>query len=686
MKIAKITLILLILSHIFNTVFGVVTRNYSSSRKGFYNNGTYNGIMLTEQGSLVLAPIIEKDGAIDGKFIWKIYPSKDGSMYAAISGNGAELYKRNAGENSFNLFVKSTNESAFTSVISDDFGNIYAATAPYARIIKYDSSGSEIWSKNVDDMYIWDMKFDNTGNLYAAAGGNNARVLKISADGNITEILKTEEQHAMSLYFDSKKNKLYIGTAGRGLVLSLDLATNSENIAFKTLYDTAQNEVYAITMDNIGNLYFGTATREPYYLILPSIIDGGKQADDRDREFRNSLYRADTNGTVQRLFFLNQTLVFALSSDKDNNIYFITGDNADIYKINGEDGLLSYIGGLENKTISTFSATEDGLYFAVSKTGEIYKMKNGNPSEGSFISDTLDLRLLSKLGSLNAMTSKPNGSDILFEVRTGNVARVDNTWSDFIPIAEDGKINVPDGRFLQFKVTMKTSNADSVPVLSSMDFTYVENNLAPDVLNGGLTTYYKQQNDSNETAKSPQLEENETMIYWKGSDPNGDKLIYDLEYRLKGERNYRKLANNLENSYFRLKSYLMPSGIYDFRITASDRNDNPIDLAKTKTLEVLNIKYDNDPPEILDFKVNSENAERTARRKITFRAEDKLSFLKTVRYSTITEEWNYIVPDDKVLDSMNESFTIIIDDENAGSITIEVSDTEGNVKFYSFII
>ena len=63
MKIAKIILIVLILSQI--TVFGVVTRNYSSSRKGFYNNGTYNGIMLTEQGSLVLAPIIEKDGAIE---------------------------------------------------------------------------------------------------------------------------------------------------------------------------------------------------------------------------------------------------------------------------------------------------------------------------------------------------------------------------------------------------------------------------------------------------------------------------------------------------------------------------------------------------------------------------------------------------------------------------------------------
>ena len=126
----------------------------------------------------------------------------------------------------------------------------------------------------------------------------------------------------------------------------------------------------------------------------------------------------------------------------------------------------------------------------------------------------------------------------------------------------------------------------------------------------------------------------------------------------------------------------MPSGIYDFRITASDRFDNPIDLSKTKTLEVLNIKYDNDSPEIFDFAVKTEGNKRI----ITFRAEDKLSFLKTVRYSTITEEWHYILPDDKVLDSMSENFTIIIDDEEAGSITIEVLDTEGNIKYYSFVI
>ena len=100
--------------------------------------------MLTEQGALTLAPVIEQNGAIAGKDIWKIYPSDDGSMLAAISGNGAELYKRNAGETDFTHFLTATNESAFTAVISDKEGNIYAATGPYAKIRKYGQTRTDM--------------------------------------------------------------------------------------------------------------------------------------------------------------------------------------------------------------------------------------------------------------------------------------------------------------------------------------------------------------------------------------------------------------------------------------------------------------------------------------------------------------------------------------------------------------
>ena len=49
-----------------------------------------------------------------------------------------------------------------------------------------------------------------------------------------------------------------------------------ENPSYNVVHDTAESEVYAITMDNVGNLYFGTSTRQPSYLLLPSIFMGLK--------------------------------------------------------------------------------------------------------------------------------------------------------------------------------------------------------------------------------------------------------------------------------------------------------------------------------------------------------------------------------------------------------------------------
>ena len=59
-------------------------------------------------------------------------------------------------------------------------------------------------------------------------------------------------------------------------------------------------------------------------------------------------------------------------------------------------------------------------------------------------------------------------------MRTGNAARADNTWSEFTPVAADGKIDAPSGRYVQFRVTMTTSDTETTPVLNFMDFSYAE--------------------------------------------------------------------------------------------------------------------------------------------------------------------------------------------------------------------
>ena len=687
MKIIKITqLSLVMLLMVSLNVHAVLPRAFSSENKSFFNGGKYEGVMLTEKNELTLAPKITKIATLDMKHIWKIYPAGGDMVYAAVSGDNAQIYKVNTKDGSSTLFTQASNDTAFTSITTDTEGNVYAAVGPNARIYKYDVNGTLIWESILEDIYVWDMEFDSNNNLYASTGGNNARVLNISTtDGTSTEIIKNNETHAVTLHYDSMTDTFYVGTSGRGLLLELDIPNKS----YTVVYDTGEKEVHTITTDKIGNVYFGTSAREKSSAILPSIIDSQSASKDiTQKMFRNSLYKVNDRKVVQRLFYLTQTLLFALNSDNDNNIYFITGDQADIYKITAKDGLLNYIGSLKGKSITTFVPTDAGIYFGIAQTGEIYQMKHEYALDGEFTSRTMDTSMTSTFGVFEYLSIKPLDTAIAIMTRTGNVQRVDETWSEFEALSTpyNGKIQSPKARFIQFKILLGTETNSVTPKVTSMYISYISENLAPDVLNVRLVTFNDQEAAANnDPIKRPPLNPNEAMIIWHGSDPNGDSLLYNLYYRLSGETVYSTFVNNLKTTYVVFDANTMPEAIYDFKVEATDKLDNSVSTALAKNFEVYNIKYDNIPPNVIDFNVVKSDASH----KVTFTVVDKLSIIKSVKFATSSaSSWSFLAPDDGIVDSRIETFTLDFSGEKepVTSVSIEVSDIEGNTRYYSFFV
>ena len=682
MKIVNIKTLLVLGTLLISSlnVYAGLPRLFSSDDKSFFNNASYDGIMLTEKDELTLAPKITKMLTLD-KYVWKLHYSSDGTIYAGVSGEYAEIYKINADDNSYELFIKAENDIAFTALTTDSKGNVYAATGPNGKVYKYDENAELIWETTIDDLYVWDIKLDNNDNIYLATGGDNARVLSVTEDGVVEEIITTDETHAVTLHYDNMKDTFYVGTSGRGLLLEIDV----KNKSYSVIYDTAEGEVHTITTDNLGNIYFGTANREKSENILPSVIDAQNgQAQGKSNAFRNSLYKVDNEQVVQRLFFLTQKLVFSLSSDKNNDVYFITGDEANIYKIGGDDGLLSYIGSLKDKTLTTFTPTDDGIYFALTKVGEIYEMGHQYALEGTFTSEALNTAIKSEFGIFDYNIHNPSANTntkIEVYTRTGNVARVDKTWSEF-KLTKESKIESPPARFIQFKIIMKTDDENVTPRITSMYISYVPLNLAPSVLNLKLITFYEQQNTANDSIKRPQLDESKAMLLWSGNDPNKDSLLYTVAYRLSGEETYYTLATNLKTSYYTFDANAMAEGIYDFKVTVSDRLDNSIETAKEESFEIFNEVYDNVSPYIENFK-SSENT-------IEFTVKDDYSIIRSVKYALALprdSNWNYISSSDGLVDSKTEDFTLNLElIDNASSISIEVIDIKGNTRYYNFFI
>jgi len=70
------------------------------------------------------------------------------------------------------------------------------------------------------------------------------------------------------------------------------------------------------------------------------------------------------------------------------------------------------------------------------------------------------------------------------------------------------------------------------------------------------------------------------VIGWSADDPDGDKLVYELDFRGDGERDWKPLKKDLHDSSYAIDGDALADGRYFFRVIASDREANAPSAAK----------------------------------------------------------------------------------------------------------
>jgi len=158
--------------------------------------------------------------------------------------------------------------------------------------------------------YLWSLKLDSRGTLYAA-GGSNAKIVKFDNSGGSSTVFDSQEMTAQALIFD-KSDNLYVATAPDGKVYKVtpagqksvffdpktkyiwDLALGSDGTLFvatgdpgkifavdpggnsQLFYSAEETHVRTLVLDGKGNLLAGT---EPNGLVLRiAIADGSATA------------------------------------------------------------------------------------------------------------------------------------------------------------------------------------------------------------------------------------------------------------------------------------------------------------------------------------------------------------------------------------------------------------------------
>lgn len=113
--------------------------------------------------------------------------------------------------------------------------------------------------------YVWALAVDSHGRVYAA-GGSDAKVLRLDASGKPTTVFESTELVAQALATD-KQDNVYVGTSPDGKVYKI--TPDGKHSVF---FDPKSKYIWALAFDSAGTLFVATGDKGEVYAVAP----GGK--------------------------------------------------------------------------------------------------------------------------------------------------------------------------------------------------------------------------------------------------------------------------------------------------------------------------------------------------------------------------------------------------------------------------
>ena len=144
------------------------------------------------------------------------------------------------------------------SVRLDSHGNLYAAGGSNAKVVKFDGGGKPSAVFESQDMTAQALVFDKNDNLYVATAPDG-KVYKVTPAGQKSVFFDPKTKYIWDLAF-GPDGRLFVATGDPGKIFAVDSNGNSQ-----ILYNAEETHVRTMVLDGKGNLLAGT---EPNGLVL----------------------------------------------------------------------------------------------------------------------------------------------------------------------------------------------------------------------------------------------------------------------------------------------------------------------------------------------------------------------------------------------------------------------------------
>ncbi len=150
----------------------------------------------------------------------------------------------------------------------DSHGSLYAAGGSNAKIVKFDSSGKPSTFFESQEMTAQALIFDKNDNLYVATAPDG-KVYKVTPAGQKSEFFDPQTKYIWDLAI-GPDGTLFVATGDPGKIFAVNPNGNSQ-----LFYSAEETHVRTLVLDGKGNLLAGT---EPNGLVLRIALAGDSAA------------------------------------------------------------------------------------------------------------------------------------------------------------------------------------------------------------------------------------------------------------------------------------------------------------------------------------------------------------------------------------------------------------------------
>lgn len=602
------------------------------------------------------------------------------------------------------------NEHIF-AMATDVSGRLLAGiSGRTCRLSRFDGDKEEIIFEPDDANYIFAITVSSSGNIYLGTGPEG-KIYKLDSFGKNPKMLyDCKDKNILSLAVAN--GAVYAGSDGRGLIYKIDRHGKEATV----LYDSDADEITALLFADDGSLY-ATATsakilsaQKKFASQMPTAgrpeakaaigassakNDGGmklniantkkkgnaKSATDGPASLKGTkpgkasyIYKITTDGFVTELF--SEAAVFFCLAKQNKSLFLGTGNDGRLFTIDPDEEQQRVI--YEDKQASQIIAVlvdEDNVYLGTANPPKLLKIGKRFADKGTYTSALIDAGQPARWGKLQIEADIPKATGVFTASRSGNVGDVNDPtyspWTDLVSVTEPIQLRCPTGRFCQYKLVLKAANGKTSPVIREIAVAHTVPNVAPKVDSVTVERIVKN------------AKEGFFKISCKASDENKDTLIYRIDFRKAGRKNWIELEDQLEADNFKWDAKTVEDGRYEIRVTADDQRSNTTATKLTAGRVSDAVVVDNTGPMIK----NTEIARDNDRVSLKFKASDELSAIGGADYTIDSNaDWIGSLPKDSVFDTTEEDFEIVIEDIKTGThiLSLRIRDDIGNTTYKSF--